>query len=143
MTQNNQLSTRDLIDIAINGSQQFHTKSASSNDGQLQPDPVTNGHVELARQFQGLATLYTKAASYIEQGYPAKLALTSVADEAGIDSEFSQKLASALDELGEQLLKECVAQTYQNKVASLQKTAASPLQAALSRGAQLLELSKK
>ena len=120
-----QLSNRDLLDIAINGSKQFHEKTASAN-GNIQPDPVTDGHREMTIQLNGLAALLNKTAEYVKSGYPVRTALGHVATEAGIDPTFTEKVASCIDELGDLVLKEIVVETFQNKVR--EKTAQSPPQ---------------
>ena len=118
-----QLSNRDLIDIAINGSKQFHEKTASAK-GEIQPDPVTDGHQEMTVQLNGLASLLNKTADYVKGGYPVRTALAHVAGEAGIDPTFTEKVASCIDDLGDLVLKEIVIKTFQNKVR--EKTAQSP-----------------
>lgn len=118
MTQ--QLSNRDQLDIAINGSQQYHAKAASA-DGNIPPDPVLDGHREMAIQLKGLARLFDKTAEYVQQGYPAKVALDHIARESQIDPEYAQKLASGLDDLGSLVLQEIVLSTFDEKVR--QKTA--------------------
>ena len=138
-----QLTNRDQLDIAINGSQQFHAKAASAK-GDVSPDTVIDGHREIATQLKGLAALFGKTAEYVEQGYPAKIALDHLAREAKVDPEYAQKLASSLDDLGELVLKELVLETFEGKVR--EKTAqAKPdrVSSAVGRMTQLASLLKK
>ena len=137
------LTNRDQLDIAINGSKQFHAKAASTK-GDALPDAVIDGHREMATQLKGLATLFGKTAEYVEQGYPAKIALDHLARESGVDPEYAQKLASSLDDLGELVLKELVLETFESKVR--EKTAqAKPdrVSSAVGRMTQLASLLKK
>jgi len=105
---------------------------------------VIDGHREMATQLKGLATLFGKTAEYVEQGYPAKIALDHLARESGVDPEYAQKLASSLDDLGELVLKELVLETFESKVR--EKTAqAKPdrVSSAVGRMTQLASLLKK
>jgi len=139
------LSNRDQIDIAINGSKQFHAKAASGQ-GDILPDIVTDAHQTMATQLLGLARLFDKAAGYVTSGYPAKVAVTHIASEAGVDPDYVLKLASSLDDLGELVLQELVLDTFNHKVR--EKTARAPppsprTNAAMQRLAQLGSLIKK
>jgi len=138
------MNTRDLLDLVINGSQQFQTKFASA-DNSLQPDTATPGHVEFARQVRGIAEMLNKTAEYVEQGIPAKAAWLTVAKEADAEPSFATKAAGLFDELGYSILNDVIRQTYENKVASAHtsKTASAAthssarLPAALNRMQQL------
>ncbi len=119
------LSNRDQLDIAINGSQQFHAKSAS-NGGQVRPDIVIDGHREMAARLQNLSQLFGKTAEYVAQGYPAKVAVDHLAREAGVDPDYVQKLGSYLDDLGDLVLTELVLDTFDRKLRAKQAQATPP-----------------
>lgn len=151
------LSNREQLDIAINGSRQFHAKAASAN-GPVQPDTILDGHREMHAQLTGLAALFGKTAEYVGRGYPARIALDHVASEADVDPEYAEKLASCLDDLGELVLKDLVIETFGNKVrektaqagpaATTPKTAQSPrptgrIDSAVERMNRLHEFAKR
>jgi len=141
------LSSRDQLDIAINGSKQFHAKAASAKE-EVQPDAVNDGHREMAIQLKGLAHLFDKTAEYVESGYPAKAAVAHIAGESGVESDYVQKLGSYLDDLGDLVLRDLVLDTFNQKVQ--EKTAqAKPapsserINTAMRRLAQLSEKAKE
>lgn len=116
------LSIREQFDIAINGSPQFHSKSAST-EGAMTPDTILPGHGEIAGQLQGLSLLIGKTAEYVAQGFPAKVALAHLGEQHGIVPAYLEKLAALIDETGDYALRERVDDTYQEKLADFRAKA--------------------
>lgn len=118
MTQ--QPTVNEQLNIALNGSQAFQAKIASTN-GLVAPDPILDGHTVLADQLNGLADLFACTAQSVAKGYPAKTAMIQLAERFQVDPEFVEKTAEYLDDLGALVLKSAVLNTFQEKVR--QKTA--------------------
>jgi len=135
-------SIREQFDIAINGSSQFHSKSAST-DGTITPDTVLPGHGEIAGQLQGLSLLIDKTADYVAKGFPAKVALAHLGEQFGIVPAYLEKLAALIDETGDYALRDMVDDTYQEKLAEFRaktktaQTESSRTDQAIRRMAQL------
>ena len=141
----NTLSPRDQLDIALHGSQQFHQKTASIAAGQFpEPDTRLPGHEEMAGQLQGLSEVFAKIAEAVNQGYPAKLALTLLARQQDIPQAYQAKLASFIDDTALQTL-ESIQQLQQDRLqpAAAAKTATGNTEAgprvtqAFAKGQQL------
>ena len=115
-------SIREQFAIAINGSSQFHSKSASTN-GMMTPDTILPGHGEIAGQLQGLSSLISKTAGYVAQGFPAKVALVHLGEQHGIVPEYLEKIAELIDETGDYALRDMVRDTYQEKLAEFRAKA--------------------
>lgn len=118
MTQ--QLTVNDQLNIALNGTKAFQAKIASTS-GVVPPDPVLDGHTVMANQLGGLADLFNKTAETVAKGYPAKTAMSQIAEQFQVDPEFIAKTAEYLDDLGALILKSAVLNTFHDKVR--QKTA--------------------
>jgi len=110
---------REQLDIAINGSPQFHAKSAST-DGTMAPDTVLPGHEEMAVQLQGLSLLLGKTAEYVAEGFPAKVALSHLCEQNKVFPEYLEKLAALMDATGEYVLREMVDHSYRQNLAGFQ-----------------------
>jgi hypothetical protein len=114
------LSDKDAMNIALEGSRQFHAKNASAvSTAQYRPDPVLKSHQYLAQGMYNtaqelaysephnvLANYLAKAASYVAQGYPAKTACYSVTR----DRHAAEKLAYASDQIANDILAEIIVQ---------------------------------
>ena len=141
-------SPREQLDIAINGSPQFHAKSATA-DGTMAPDTVLPGHEEMAVQLQGLSLLIGKTAEYVAKGFPAKVALTHLCEQNKVFPEYLEKLAALIDETGEYVLREMVDHSYRRNLAGFQaktktaQTVSSRSDKAVRRMAQLTGLAGK
>ena len=147
---NTNTTTKDLLDLALNGSPNFQAKVAAA-DPAIPPDEITPGHTALAEQIQGVADMLSKTAEYVEKGYPAKGAMLYLTKLAGANPEYATKIEGLLDDLGKAMLESAVHHTYYQKEAALQtaKQAAqtgtlSPRTAsALARARKLNELARQ
>jgi hypothetical protein len=132
------VTTRDALNIAVNGSPTFRQKAASVTAGEtIQPDMLLTAHIavsdELIKQADDLKKEnpqnpyiepLTKIAELVRKGYPAKSVALKI---AGDNKEQYAKLAEALDQLSADLLAGVVLKTYETKKAEYlkQKTASA------------------
>jgi hypothetical protein len=120
------LKNRDAIDIAINGSQQFHQKSASAGDN-VTLDPPLGSHAAISdmliksaewleqQEPKNTNALFLRAAAdRVRIGVPAKIAMYAV---TGGNKEIAAPLFALADAIGDDVLGDYIIATYQQKVA--------------------------
>jgi hypothetical protein len=121
------LTTREALDVAINGSRQFHQKIASA-DGPIVLDEVLNSHLAVADQLIKAAQwlqqqeadnphvpLLQETAHQVRRGMPAKSAMFMA---AGGSESIAQKLYPIADNIGTELLRERILATFAQKKAA-------------------------
>ena len=121
------LKARDFIDIAINGSKQFHNQKSASAET-TKPDPVLQSHVAVADRLvkaaavlkqqepnNGYAPMLQEVAKYVLKGIPAKTAMYTA---AGGSQQIAGPMYVLADGIADDLLKESIAASYQQKLAA-------------------------
>jgi hypothetical protein len=142
MTQSNpNMTPKDALNIAINGSDAYRQKVASAAPNTpLQPDTALNVHAIMQNELVKTANAIreetpdapiietlNKIAEYIGKGYPANVAASYV---VGNDRALCDKLAGFFTDTGNALLQKFVVADYQNRLKAYKEQKAAAVVAA-------------
>jgi len=134
-----ELKTVDWLDIALQGSKQFHQKKAASGDGTISPDVITKGYTALSGALKNVSArarrhdtnnpyspLLDKTAEYIGQGFPGEVACVMA---SGGNEKIAEQVAPFLYACAQDILCACVNESYAHKVAEYKKAKAAHMAA--------------